>query len=100
VLPGVQPLSLHDALPISWVQLSAETLLICATRRDLRRAAAFLWMTPLDAALSMRLMARRRRSAASSAPDSAAVTADLVRDLSSRSEEHTSELQSREKLVC
>src|SRR4051794_16910518 len=52
-------------------------------RRDLRRAAAFLWMTPLVAALSMRFMAMRSASAALSAPASAAATAFLVRVRSS-----------------
>ena len=37
-------------------------------RRDWRRAAAFLWMTPLDAALPSRFCATRTRSSASSAP--------------------------------
>ena len=68
-----------------------------ATSRDLRRAAAFLWITPLAAALSMRLMARRRRSSASSAPVSAAATAALVRVLSS---ERTALLRSWRTRFC
>ncbi len=55
-----------------------------ATRRDRRlllRAAAFLWITPLAAALSIRLTARRRASGPSSV--SAVVTADLTRVFSS-----------------
>src|SRR5271165_1946930 len=43
--------------------------------RDLRFAAWFLWMTPLAAALSIRFTARRRASARSSVPASAAVGA-------------------------
>ena len=37
-------------------------------RRDLRRAAAFLWITPFVAAVSMRFWARRSSSTALSAP--------------------------------
>ena len=42
-------------------------------RREVRRAAWFLWIRPLDAALSMRFCARRTASGASSAPFSSAV---------------------------
>src|SRR5690242_14155946 len=52
-------------------------------RRDLRRAAAFLWMTPLAAAMSMRFTARRVSSSALSAPSATAADAALVRVLSS-----------------
>src|SRR5918995_1211619 len=47
------------------------------------RAAWFLWMTPLVAAESMRLTARRSLASASSAPPSTAATAALARVLSS-----------------
>src|SRR5277367_5992067 len=53
------------------------------TRRDLWLAAVFLWMTPLAAALSIRFTARRSASALSSAPLSAAPTADFERVRSS-----------------
>ena len=46
-------------------------------RREVRRAAAFLWMRPFDAALSMRFCASRTASGASSAPVSIAVVARL-----------------------
>ena len=49
----------------------------------MRRAAAFLWMRPLDAALLMRFCAIRTASGASSAPASIAVVAVLVRVFSS-----------------
>ena len=51
--------------------------------RDLRLAAWFLWMTPLAAALSIRLMASRSASSLSSAPCSMAAMARLVRVRSS-----------------
>ena len=56
-----------------WRRWSARRGLDLATSRDLRRAAWFLWITPLAAALSMRLMAAAGASSASSAPASAAV---------------------------
>src|SRR6266849_3284007 len=52
-------------------------------RRDLRLEAWLLWMIPRAAALSSRLTARRRSSAAVSAPTSAADTAFLMRVLTS-----------------
>ena len=52
-------------------------------RRDLRLAAWFLWMTPLAAALSIRLMASRSASGLFSAPSSMAEIAFLVRVRSS-----------------
>jgi len=50
-------------------------------RRLLRRAAVFLWMIPLAAAMSMRLTARRTSSTAASVP--AEALAFLTRVLSS-----------------
>src|SRR4051812_24688051 len=66
-------------------------------RRDLRLAAWFLWMTPLAAALSMRRTAVRRASTLVSAPDSAAVTAGLVRVLIS---ERTALFRARRFSFC
>ena len=54
-------------------------------RREVRRAAWFLWMTPLDAALPRRFCARRTASAASSAPVSIAVVGGLDPRSSARS---------------
>ncbi len=55
----------------------------CFERRDLRRAAVFLWMTPFEAALSIFLIARRRVSSRFSPPAEASVETALVRVLSS-----------------
>ena len=63
----------------------------------MRRAAAFLWMTPLAAALSMRFWAARASSTASSAPASAAATAFLIRVFSS---ERTALLRSVRTMFC
>src|SRR4051795_4292454 len=52
-------------------------------RRDVRRAAWFLWIRPRDAALSMRFCARRTAAGALSSPLSIAAVATLVRVLSS-----------------
>ena len=52
-------------------------------RRDVRRAAWFLWMRPLDAALLSRFWAVRTASSAFSVPCSTAVRADFTRVFSS-----------------
>src|SRR6476619_1862003 len=52
-------------------------------RREVRRAAWFLWMRPFDAALPRRFCARRTASGASSAPVSIAVAAVFTRVFSS-----------------
>ena len=49
----------------------------------MRRAAAFLWIVPFEAAFASRFCACRDRSPASAAPDSAAVYAAFTRVLSS-----------------
>src|SRR3954469_16065093 len=61
------------------------------------RAAAFLWMTPLAAALSMRLIARRSASGVFSAPVSADETATFTRVFSS---ERTALLRRRAFSFC
>src|SRR5690606_40282220 len=72
----ISTLSLHDALPIS-----------TATRAPGTSAIATCWdMPPGSGWLSCCRGARRRRA--------------LSRPFHGRSEEHTSELQSRENLVC
>lgn len=55
--------------------------MIFLTSRLLRRAAWFLWMTPLAAAMSRRFTARRMASVSCSVPT--AFTTDLVRVFSS-----------------
>src|SRR5690606_41736485 len=87
------PLSLHDALPISFGTLSPGrplTSMIASRTREAKRHAS-------DSTASS--------SGASSSSATAARSASSVRVVRSdgrrpRSEEHTSELQSREKLVC
>src|SRR5690606_41916545 len=90
----IRPLSLHDALPISCCCIARRdrggsegnsvsrniVLTFCANRRQ----ANGLW--PLEASMN--------RETSPHAAGSARYT------WNSRSEEHTSELQSREKLVC
>src|SRR5690606_41430260 len=95
--PALSPLSLHDALPIS-----GETLgpyLHPRGRRTLRRHLA---------AAGVRVVEGPGATVISVAPDAVAL-ADRRRLTSAvtvwtagfgRSEEHTSELQSRENLVC
>ncbi len=78
-------------------QASAWSLARCLTSRDLRRAAWFLWMTPLLAALSSRLMARRVSSSTFSSPCSAAAVTTLVRVFSS---ERTALLRRRRFSFC
>src|SRR6476659_10879796 len=63
-------------------------------RRDVRRAAWFLWIRPFDAALSRRFCAMRTASRASSEPLSRAVDAVFTRVFSS---ERTPWLRSRRR---
>ena len=65
-------------------------------RRLLRRAAWFLWMTPFDAALSIRLIASFVAST-SAVPASAEATADFTRVLIS---DFTALLRSRRVSFC
>src|SRR5207302_2332954 len=85
--PALYTLSLHDALPISYGKCgsspSRRTSYRSGGKRALRAAkapsSACEPYPPTKSTSSFRLLATRRRS---------------------RSEEHTSELQSRENLVC
>src|SRR5207302_5190890 len=81
-------LSLHDALPISWARPTPAPRIRRRWRwwHDLARLAA----APRLRAGGGRRAGSRRRGARR--PE--------VRDGDGRSEEHTSELQSRENLVC
>src|SRR5690606_39988179 len=87
--PEISPLSLHDALPI-W-----------RARRDL---AAAQQEAHVDAADVVALQQVRRVARVGIAGRDRigvdAVGQALQHDLALRSEEHTSELQSRENLVC
>src|SRR5690606_40043683 len=81
------PLSLHDALPI-------------LNRPAFRQLIAVAPDTP---AASRRFRASRRRvsaAAASAIASSSGLRSPIRSRKSKRSEEHTSELQSRENLVC
>src|SRR5690606_41726302 len=81
---GISPLSLHDALPIS----ARRSCPWSATRTGVRSIASRAWSCTSSGGsglLGSRKSTSRTRSASSAAR---------------RSEEHTSELQSREKLVC
>src|SRR5687768_18086602 len=79
--PASQPLSLHDALPISssasgsCALVGSSRMRIGQSRTKMRASASFCHCPPLSSSPS------RKR-------------------LPSRSEEHTSELQSRLQLVC
>src|SRR5690606_41366832 len=94
---GVSSIALHDALPISALlgppRLAVRfPLWICAGSSDARS-----WRDVLRSALVVRVVP------AIVQPVVSVVCAKLstkTRDSRLRSEEHTSELQSREKLVC
>src|SRR5690606_41623355 len=83
VLSKSHTLSLHDALPISRPSSAA------SRRRQASNCSA---AAPRSLCLRARRMTARCHSSSSGSSSSAAVA--------SRSEEHTSELQSRENLVC
>src|SRR5690606_41977358 len=94
--PGLRTLSLHDALPISHearaaVRARALRPLVLVMREDEILAAA----VNVDRLAEMRLGHRRALDVPTgpAAPPRAVPSDD-------RSEEHTSELQSRENLVC
>src|SRR5690606_41830432 len=84
--PLLHTLSLHDALPISISRLSPALALIIAWTAAVLQMAAGLWPLPLNIAVFVVLFA--------------AAAWGSRRLLWLRSEEHTSELQSRENLVC
>src|SRR5690606_42015157 len=87
-------LSLHDALPIS-IAVAAARLF----GPVLASAAEGFWM--LDAPINRASLLRSRLLAAVVLAGLAGSAAGaLVAALTGRSEEHTSELQSRENLVC
>src|SRR5690606_41892762 len=84
--PEIHALSLHDALPISFLRLTTKiTLGNEACCRD--RVGA-------------RVLAQSTRSYTNSHRKKADAMGFLQPGPSARSEEHTSELQSRENLVC
>src|SRR5690606_41673635 len=101
--------SLHYALPISWMSLlkvPGVRLMVIASA-SLPACCLILlisaWETVLSTVTTTRLVLL---STAQAVPGTSAFSTELLTLLSSaelkvvRSEEHTSELQSREKLVC
>src|SRR5690606_41280884 len=89
---AIYPLSLHDALPISGLGLAFATLRAAGAAAD--RGEALAQRNEHMRAVLGFLRAR----IASARPVAFDIDADS--GLARRSEEHTSELQSRENLVC
>src|SRR5690606_41529726 len=83
----ISPLSLHDALPISEFVCVGHSTITSHTGFPNFSISLFILAEPLDSPSQM----RRRASAYS---------AIFLLRIIPRSEEHTSELQSRENLVC
>src|SRR5690606_39979861 len=79
-------LSLHDALPISTAQISI-----------FLRSFSFNWLKKIKVFHKIRLIIRRE---AKMKPHRVSNLLRNIKDVFSRSEEHTSELQSRENIVC
>src|SRR5690606_39820957 len=88
--PGYSPLSLHDALPIS-----PDTMIFAEVSSG-RSCLAISAPTKLDRPASP---PAETASIAPEPPEVAAFSKAVPRTVR-RSEEHTSELQSRENLVC
>src|SRR5207302_8493024 len=80
--PALHPLSLHDALPISY-QMPPPTP-----------------MSPPTNASAPPSSSNSRRTCRGVKPSASSVPTSVARCSMPRSEEHTSELQSRENLVC
>src|SRR5690606_41958183 len=95
--PATYPLSLHDALPIfpSFDGVRAITTMISATGPFVHQSFSpfrmYAWPSSVGSAVALIL--------AGSEPTSGSVSAN-AETAPFRSEEHTSELQSRENLVC
>src|SRR5206468_12251754 len=97
--PATSPLSLHDALPISTLRRASgsQKPISASTRkraRGLARRAA-----PTDA-LTSRAYAAASGSRLANGPRYGSFQSSKKRRAKRRSEEHTSELQSRSDLVC
>src|SRR5690606_41002297 len=91
----ISPLSLHDALPIWWRSAGLSSLSVSRISDADRIDAAWVSMRWT---LSPRNGSRFRRSA--SAATASFWSCQARCSARTRSEEHTSELQSRENLVC
>src|SRR5204863_9628165 len=94
----IHPLSLHDALPISWVQLEEPALVSDSTEVPAEQLLAAV----IEAyrALATDLTDRPAILVAAPYGDLGAALPVLAATDVERSEEHTSELQSRRDLVC
>src|SRR5690606_42153425 len=90
-LSFIGPLSLHDALPISAV-LCADSWERCLTRKQLVHVNSSSWGGRTTTSSSTSDRSAPGRSKLVGLSESSSPT--------ERSEEHTSELQSRENLVC
>src|SRR5690606_42054752 len=94
--PQLGPLSLHDALPISVLTGGAERMPTRSTRSGRPTAHSSACIPPIDPPMTPAHTSMPRASARRTC---AATWSRIVR-YGNRSEEHTSELQSRENLVC
>src|SRR5205823_12955789 len=97
--PALSTLSLHDALPISATVTLADLDGTRSAAPDVAAAAH----APFARALAIRLLAAagdRRLAAELEAQPTTSTLGDVVAMLDTRSEEHTSELQSLAYLVC
>src|SRR5690606_40428882 len=99
-LARYNPVSLHDALPIYLRRTLAEKDVVASDRRwrhslDLLRARAAIHGRPRVSSDDMKLLAHVLWTE----PSERATVEEALRQVSHRSEEHTSALQSRENLV-
>src|SRR5439155_25642494 len=92
---AIYTLSLHDALPISPPRRRVRRLGPRSSRRGVAR-----WAPPTARGGGRQRAAPPRRTCPSAPPPSAQRTAPGSDTARGRSEEHTSELQSRGHLVC
>src|SRR5690606_39656180 len=92
--PCLYPLSLHDALPICHMMSSARLMALNSMWASAWMSAALPWGLPSE---RCRTLAGGTSAGRDGRPGSAAA---VDRIAWARSEEHTSELQSRENLVC
>src|SRR3712207_7164528 len=83
----IYTLSLHDALPISGTPSDAQTILSSFATAMVSLTSLVLTVTLVAVQLAMGQFSPR-------------IVGALLNDRFSRSEEHTSELQSRQYLVC
>src|SRR5690606_39503495 len=88
--PALYTLSLHDALPIYKIDLFPKSVKRNRLREWVRRSAERRGLRPADVVLC----------SAAKGLHIDEVIATIDRRRQDRSEEHTSELQSRENLVC